>query len=87
VVIFDRKGRSPSIGTGGHHAPVRAILEVDSRTKGEFTQYDISFLQGAANILGMAIERQRHERRLQEALEGGAGKVIESNETFAVARR
>ena len=34
------------------------ILEVDSRSEGEFTEHDISFLQGAANILGMAIERQ-----------------------------
>ena len=45
------------------------ILEVDSRSEGEFTERDIAFLQGAANILGMAIERQRHERRLNEALD------------------
>jgi two-component sensor histidine kinase len=51
----------------GDGAPY-GILEVDSRSEGEFTEQDIAFLQGAANILGMAIERQRHERRLQEAL-------------------
>ena len=51
----------------GDGAPY-GILEVDSRSEGEFTEQDISFLQGAANILGMAIERQRHERRLNEAL-------------------
>jgi two-component sensor histidine kinase len=45
------------------------ILEVDSRSEGEFTEHDIAFLQGAANILGMAIERQRHERQLNEALD------------------
>jgi two-component sensor histidine kinase len=45
------------------------ILEVDSRTTGEFTEKDITFLQGAANILGMAIERQRRERALHAALE------------------
>ena len=44
------------------------MLEVDSRSDGEFSESDIVFLQGAANILGMAIERQRMERRLQEAL-------------------
>src|SRR5262249_39661760 len=41
------------------------VLEVDSRSEGEFVPQDLAFLQGAANILGMAIERQRHERSLK----------------------
>ena len=45
----------------GDGAPY-GVLEVDSRSEGEFSEHDIAFLQGAANILGMAIERQRHER-------------------------
>jgi two-component sensor histidine kinase len=45
------------------------ILEVDSQSEGEFSEKDISFLQGAANILGMAIERQRYEQSLRAALE------------------
>jgi GAF domain-containing protein len=45
------------------------VLEVDSRSEGEFVAQDIAFLQGAANILGMAIERQRHERSLKLALD------------------
>jgi two-component sensor histidine kinase len=45
------------------------VLEVDSRSEGEFSANDISFLQGAANILGMAIERQRYENRLQASVE------------------
>lgn len=45
------------------------VLEVDSRLPGEFTEHDLAFLQGAANILGMAIERQRIERDLIEAAE------------------
>ncbi len=45
------------------------VLEVDSRSEGEFSEHDIAFLQGAANILGMAIERQRYERRLTQALD------------------
>ncbi|MFZ3309898.1 MAG: histidine kinase dimerization/phosphoacceptor domain -containing protein [Xanthobacteraceae bacterium] len=45
------------------------VLEVDSRNEGEFSATDISFLQGAANILGMAIYRQRAERNLTAALE------------------
>ena len=45
------------------------VLEVDSRSEGEFSEYDIAFLQGAANILGMAIEQQQYRRKLQAALE------------------
>ena len=45
------------------------VLEVDSRSGDEFVEYDLAFLQGAANILGMAIERERHERNLKAALE------------------
>jgi two-component sensor histidine kinase len=45
------------------------VLEVDSRSEGEFSINDISFLQGAANILGMAIERQRIEANLRTALD------------------
>jgi two-component sensor histidine kinase len=45
------------------------VLEVDSRSEGEFSANDIAFLQGAANILGMAIYRQRAERKLTAALD------------------
>jgi two-component sensor histidine kinase len=45
------------------------VLEVDSRSDGEFGEHDVAFLQGAANILGMAIEQQQSRRKLQEALD------------------
>ena len=45
------------------------VLEVDSRSDGEFSEHDIAFLQGAANLLGMALERQRYEDRLKAALD------------------
>lgn len=51
----------------GEGAPY-GVLEVDSRSEGEFSEYDIAFLQGIANLLGMAIERQRRESVLKEAL-------------------
>jgi two-component sensor histidine kinase len=51
----------------GDGAPF-GVLEVDSRFEGEFNEHDISFLQGAANILGMAIDRQRYENNLRAAL-------------------
>jgi two-component sensor histidine kinase len=45
------------------------VLEVDSRSEHEFDVHDLPFLQGAANLLGMAIERERNERNLKAALE------------------
>ena len=45
------------------------VLEVDSSSEGEFSENDIAFLQGAANILGMAIEQQQYQRKLQAALD------------------
>ena len=45
------------------------VLEVDSRDEGEFGEHDIAFLQGAANLLGMAIERQRMESNLRASVD------------------
>jgi two-component sensor histidine kinase len=45
------------------------VLEADSRSKAEFDESDLAFLQSAANLLGMAIERDRHERNLNAAVE------------------
>ena len=55
------------------------VLEVDSKSEGDFSEKDIAFLQGAANIIGMAIERQRFERNLKEALEHQQVLVKEIN--------
>ncbi|HEX5998121.1 MAG TPA: histidine kinase dimerization/phosphoacceptor domain -containing protein [Hyphomicrobiaceae bacterium] len=60
--------RAMNVILQGDRAPY-GVLEVDSRSEGEFVAHDLAFLQGAANILGMAIERQRHEQRLKSALE------------------
>ena len=45
------------------------VLEVDSKSEGEFSEHDVAFLQGAANILGMAIEQQQYQRKLKAALD------------------
>jgi len=50
--------RAMNVILGGDNLPF-GVLEVDSRSEGEFSQSDIVFLRGVANILGMAIERQR----------------------------
>lgn len=60
--------RAMNVILQGDNTPF-GVLEVDSRSEGEFSESDIVFLQGAANILGMAIERQRIERHLRAALE------------------
>jgi two-component sensor histidine kinase len=41
------------------------VLEVDSPVEGRFTQADIAFMQGFANLLGVAIERQGSEDALR----------------------
>src|SRR3954465_2344631 len=43
------------------------VLEVDSPTEGRFTEADVAFLQGFANLLGGAINRQRTEEALQQS--------------------
>jgi two-component sensor histidine kinase len=60
--------RAMNVILQGEGAPF-GVLEVDSRSEGEFSEQDITFLQGAANLLGMAIERQRMERDLRGALD------------------
>jgi len=45
------------------------VLEVDSRSDDDFVEHDLAFLQGAANVLGMAIERERYERSLKAAID------------------
>ena len=68
--LLERHGirRAMNVILQGDGSPY-GVLEVDSRSEGEFSERDISFLQGAANILGMAIERQRIEQSLRAAVE------------------
>lgn len=42
------------------------VLEADSQYPGDFSEDDISFLRAAANLLGMAIERDRREAELRQ---------------------
>src|ERR1700684_3861232 len=60
--------RAMNVILQGDGAPF-GVLEVDSKSEGEFSEHDIAFLQGAANILGMAIEQQKYQRKLQAALD------------------
>lgn len=60
--------RAMNVILGGDGVPF-GVLEVDSRSEGEFSESDIVFLRGIANILGMAIERQRIEQNLRKAVD------------------
>jgi two-component sensor histidine kinase len=41
------------------------VLEADSPSEGRFTEADLAFMQGFANLLGVAIERQQAEEELR----------------------
>ncbi len=45
------------------------VLEVDSSSGGEFEAADLAFLQGLANFIGVALNRQVAEDRLSQALD------------------
>src|SRR6185312_10131951 len=45
------------------------VLEADSPRPGTFLSEDIAFLQAAANLLGVAIERRRREAELEQSLQ------------------
>ena len=45
------------------------VLEVDSPDEGKFEPADLAFMQGFANLIGVAIERQQAETRLNHAIE------------------
>jgi two-component sensor histidine kinase len=44
------------------------VLEVDSSSAGGFEAADLAFLQGLANFIGVALDRQLAEERLTEAI-------------------
>ncbi|MDQ1902660.1 histidine kinase dimerization/phosphoacceptor domain -containing protein [Paracoccus sp. WLY502] len=50
-------------GDGGRYG----VLEVDSPNPGRFTAADLAFLQGFANLLGVALERQQFEEALRDS--------------------
>jgi two-component sensor histidine kinase len=63
-----RRAINVLIEKGGEGKAFFGVLEVDSADPGEFDQDDAHFLAGFAGLLGIAIERQQADARLQEAL-------------------
>jgi two-component sensor histidine kinase len=70
--------RAVNVILAGDNTPF-GVLEVDSRSQGEFSESDIVFLRGVANILGMAIERQRIEQDLGKAVDRQQALMREMN--------
>src|ERR1700724_828838 len=64
-----RRAINVLIARGGEgHLPF-GVLEVDSADPGQFDEADADFLTGFAGLLGIAIERQQADAKLQAALE------------------
>src|SRR3569833_314109 len=63
-----RRAINVLIEKGGEGKAFFGVLEVDSADPGQFDQDDAHFLTGFAGLLGVAIERQQADARLQEAL-------------------
>jgi two-component sensor histidine kinase len=78
ILVKHRVHRAMNVILQGDGRPF-GVLEVDSRSGDEFVEHDLAFLQGAANILGMAIERQRYERNLKAAVERHQFLIREMN--------
>jgi two-component system, sensor histidine kinase PdtaS len=64
-----RRAINVLIERGGDGKTFFGVLEVDSSDPGQFDQADADFLAGFAGLLGIAIERQQADAKLQEALE------------------
>lgn len=60
--------RTITVALKGDGAPF-GVLEVDSDRPGEFSVDDLPFVQSAAHVVGVAIERLRAERRVRSELE------------------
>jgi PAS domain S-box-containing protein len=59
------------------------VLEADSPEEGRFTEADIAFMEGFANLLGVAIERHRAEAALRES-EEQTRLIIEGARDYAI---
>lgn len=64
-----RRAINVLIERGGEGTKFFGVLEVDSADPGQFDEADAHFLAGFAGLLGIAIERQQADAKLQKALE------------------
>jgi two-component sensor histidine kinase/putative methionine-R-sulfoxide reductase with GAF domain len=64
-----RRAINVLVEKGGERKKYFGVLEVDSADPGQFDEADADFLAGFAGLLGIAIERQQADAKLQAALE------------------
>ena len=64
-----RRAINVLIERGGEGKTFFGVLEVDSADPGQIDEADADFLAGFAGLLGIAIERQQADAKLQDALE------------------
>jgi two-component system, sensor histidine kinase PdtaS len=64
-----RRAINVLIEKGGEGKTFFGVLEVDSADPGQFDEADADFLAGFAGLLGIALERQQADAKLQQALE------------------
>lgn len=64
-----RRAINVLIEKGGEGKTYFGVLEVDSADPGQFDEADADFLAGFAGLLGIALERQQADAKLQQALE------------------
>jgi two-component system, sensor histidine kinase PdtaS len=64
-----RRAINVLIEGGGESKSFFGVLEVDSPDAGQFDEADADFLAAFAGLLGVAIERQQADAKLEEALE------------------
>jgi len=57
--------------------PPFGVLEADSPADGDFTERDLAFLEAVANLLGMALQRQRADEEIRRLNETLANQVAE----------
>jgi len=57
--------------------PPFGVLEADSPADGDFTERDVAFLEAVANLLGMALQRQRGDEEIRRLNETLASQVAE----------
>jgi GAF domain-containing protein len=89
TTLRTRSGFAMNVILQGDGKPF-GVLEVDSRSEEEFVAHDLAFLQGAANVLGMAIERrERQDRSLKAALarQQVSGKSVIGSRTVVASWR
>ena len=62
---------------GGKDRPAYGLLQVDSRQPRQFTQQDLTFLRGYANLLAEAVERLRVLRQVRDSNRDLEARVAE----------